>query len=169
MHVAGDVPLPGPPNRFDYQSVDPQRGWLYISHMNAGSLLVFDLDSSRVVGEVAGTPRATGVRTVPARHAVYVSAAGRHEVVVIDDRTLAITAHVGGIQFPDGIAYAPQEACDDRPGRRGRECALRIRFALHSRHRADAERARGGRSRHRAHRTAVRPARVRAPAWLHPG
>lgn len=35
------------------------------------------------------------------------SAAGQHEVVVVDDRTFAITARVGGIRFPDGIAYVP--------------------------------------------------------------
>jgi len=38
---------------------------------------------------------------------VYISAAGTHEVAIVDDRTLKITARVGGIRFPDGIAYAP--------------------------------------------------------------
>jgi DNA-binding beta-propeller fold protein YncE len=109
LHVVADLPLPGPSSRFDYQSIDPDRGRLYISHMNAGTVVVFDLDSSRVVAEVRGTPRATGIRAVPAHHAVYVSAAGRHEIAVVDDRTLDITAHVGDIRFPDGIAYAPVE------------------------------------------------------------
>jgi len=109
LKLIADIPLPGAANRFDYQSVDPAKGRLYISHMNAGSVVVFDLDSSRVVTEVHGTPRATGILAVPAHHAVYVSAAGGHEVVVIDDRSLAITARVGGIRFPDGIAYAPRE------------------------------------------------------------
>ncbi len=109
LRPIADVPLPGPANRFDYQSVDPAAGRLYLSHMNAGRVVIFDLDSSRVVGEVAGLDRATGVWAVPAHHAVYVSAAGRHEVAVIDDRTLRITARVGGIRFPDGIAYAPAE------------------------------------------------------------
>jgi DNA-binding beta-propeller fold protein YncE len=40
---------------------------------------------------------------------VYVSAAGWHHVAVVDDRTLKVTARVGGIRFPDGIAYAPAE------------------------------------------------------------
>jgi DNA-binding beta-propeller fold protein YncE len=38
---------------------------------------------------------------------VYVSAAGSHEVAIIDDRTLKVTSRVGDIRFPDGIAYAP--------------------------------------------------------------
>ena len=104
-----DIPLPGPANRFDYQSVDPVARRLYINHMNAGRLVVFDLDSAKVIGEVPGLDRATGVWAVPAHHTVYVSAAGRHEVAVIDDRTLTISARVGAIAFPDGIAYAPVE------------------------------------------------------------
>lgn len=75
--------------------------------MNAGRLVVFDLDSSRVAREVEGLDRATGVWAVPLHHAVYVSAAGRHEVAVVDDRTFAIAARVGGVRFPDGIAFAP--------------------------------------------------------------
>src|SRR6266513_4723970 len=50
-----------------------------------------------------------GVWAVPAHHMVYVSAAGRHEAVAIDDRSLEIVARIGGIRFPDGIAYAPAE------------------------------------------------------------
>lgn len=109
LRLVADIPLPGPANRFDYQSVDPAAGRLYISHMNAGRLVVFDLDASRAVAEVSGVDRATGVWAVPAHHAVYVAAAGRHQVVVVDDRTLRITARIDGIRFPDGIAYAPAE------------------------------------------------------------
>ena len=110
LRVVRDIPLPGPANRFDYQTVDPARGRLYISHMNAGRVVVFDLDSSRVLAEVPGTPRVTGVWAVPAQRTVYASAAGNHEVVAIDEQTLKITARVGDIKFPDGIAYAPAEA-----------------------------------------------------------
>src|SRR5438067_1243942 len=109
LRLVQDISLPGPANRFDYQSIDPVRRRLYISHMNAGRVVVFDLDSSRVVGEVAGTPRVTGIWAVPAHEMIYASAAGNHEVVGIDEQTLKITARVGGIRFPDGIAYAPAE------------------------------------------------------------
>jgi hypothetical protein len=109
LRLVADVPLPGPANRFDYQSVDVAARRLYISHMNAGRLVVFDLDSSRVVADVGGVARATGVLVVPAQHRVYVSAAGQHELVAIDTRTLKVAGTVGGIRFPDGIAYAPAE------------------------------------------------------------
>jgi len=109
LRTIRDIPLPGPANRFDYQDIDPVAGRLYINHMNAGRVVVFDLDSARVVTEITGADRATGVKAVPAHHTVYVSAAGRHEVLAIDDRTLAIVGRVGKFDFPDGIAYAPVE------------------------------------------------------------
>src|SRR5690242_3252966 len=106
LRVVRDIPLPGPANRFDYQSIDPARGRLYISHMNAGRVVVFDLDSSRVVTEVNGTPRVTGIWAVPAHHMIYASAAGDHAVVGIDEQTLKIAVRIGGIRFPDEIGRA---------------------------------------------------------------
>ncbi|MGE5179781.1 MAG: YncE family protein [Bacteroidota bacterium] len=103
----GDIPLPGPPVRFDYQSVDTTSGRLYISHMNAGELVVFDLARGRVERTISGLPRVTGVCAAPALGKVYASVPGDHEVAVIDARTLEVKARVGKIGFPDGIAYAP--------------------------------------------------------------
>lgn len=106
LRVVQDVPLAGPTNRFDYQSIDTQSGRLYLNHMNAGRLVVFDLKTSKVITEVLDLPRATGVWAVPSEHKVFVSAAGNHEVAIIDDRSLRVLARVGGIRFPDGIAFA---------------------------------------------------------------
>jgi DNA-binding beta-propeller fold protein YncE len=77
-----------------------------MNHMNAGRTIVFDANAGKVLTEIAGLPRATGVWAVPSHHQVYVSAAGAHEVAIIDDRTLKVVARVQGIRFPDGIAYA---------------------------------------------------------------
>jgi DNA-binding beta-propeller fold protein YncE len=107
LKLVREIPLPGPANRFDYQSFDLSTGRIYMNHMNAGRTIVFDADSSRVLTEIVDVPRATGVWAVPSRHQVYISAAGAHEVAVVDDKTLKIVARVGGIRFPDGIAYAP--------------------------------------------------------------
>jgi DNA-binding beta-propeller fold protein YncE len=108
LTLVREMPLPGPANRFDYQSFDPATRRIYMNHMNAGRTIVFDVDSNRVVAEISDLPRATGVLAVPSHHQVYVSAAGAHEVAIIDDRTLKVTARVGSIRFPDGIAYAPE-------------------------------------------------------------
>ena len=103
-----DVPLPGPAVRLDYQSIDTTANRLYISHMNAGEVVVFDLGNRRVIGVVRGLPRVTGVRAVPPLGKVYASVPGTHQVAVIDARTLRVVARVGEIGFPDGIAYAPE-------------------------------------------------------------
>jgi len=106
LKLLREIPLPGPANRFDYQSFDPSTARLYINHMNAGRTIVFDVDSGKVLTEILDVARATGVRVVPAHHRVYISAAGSHEVAIVDDKTLKVVARVGGIRFPDGIAYA---------------------------------------------------------------
>src|SRR4029077_8302376 len=49
LTLVREVPLPGPANRFDYQSVDPASGRIYLNHMNAGRTIVFDADSGRVI------------------------------------------------------------------------------------------------------------------------
>jgi DNA-binding beta-propeller fold protein YncE len=102
-----DIPLPGPAVRFDYQSIDTTANRLYISHMDANELVVFDLESRRVQGTVAHLPRVTGVWAVPALGVIYASVPGKHSVAVIDARALSVKAWVGEIGFPDGIAYAP--------------------------------------------------------------
>ena len=101
-----EVLLSGSANRFDYQSFDASTGRIYMNHMNAGRTVVFDVKHGQVVTEILDVPRATGVWAVPRHHQVYVSAAGNHEVAIIDDRTLKIVGRVGGIRFPEGIAYA---------------------------------------------------------------
>lgn len=108
LTLVREIPLPGPANRFDYQSVDAASGRIYMNHMNAGSTIVFDADNGKVIAEIMDLPRATGVWAVPAHHQIYVSAPGAHEVAIIDDRSFKVVARVGGVRFPDGIAYAPE-------------------------------------------------------------
>jgi DNA-binding beta-propeller fold protein YncE len=107
LRVVAELPLPGSASRFDYQSLDPGSGRLFISHMGAGQLVVFDVRAGHVLANLSGFPRVTGVLAVPAEHRVYAAATGDHAVVVVDDSALAIVARVPGPAFPDGIAYAP--------------------------------------------------------------
>lgn len=58
-----EVPLPGPANRSKWQSFDPATWRFYLSDMNAGRLVVFDVASNRVVQEAGGLPRVTVVKT----------------------------------------------------------------------------------------------------------
>src|SRR5437660_9253458 len=121
LRVVADVPLPGSASRFDYQSLEPASGRLFISHMGAGQLVVFDVRAGRVIGNLDGFPSVTGVLAVPADHRAYASATGHHAVVVVHDSTLQIMARVEGPRFPDGIAFAPAERrvfVSDESGRR---------------------------------------------------
>src|SRR5712691_6888721 len=121
LRVVADVPLPGSGSRFDYQSLEPASGRLFISHLGAGQLVVFDARAGRVIGNLDGFPTVTGVLAVPTEHRAYASATGDHAVVVVDDSTLQIVARVPGPRFPDGIAYAPEERrvfVSDESGRR---------------------------------------------------
>ncbi len=107
LRTVTDIPLPGGTVRFDYQSLDDTLGRLYISHMSAGQLVVFDTKAQRVVAVVDSLPGLTGVRAVPELGRVYGSVTGLHQVAIIDAHSLRVIARVGRIGFPDGIAYAP--------------------------------------------------------------
>jgi DNA-binding beta-propeller fold protein YncE len=107
LRLVAGIPLPGPPVRFDYQSVDTAADRLYVAHMNAGTLLVFDTKARRVIADLPGFPSVHGVWSVPELGKVYAAVTGRREVAVVDAATLQVRARPGPIGYPDGIAYAP--------------------------------------------------------------
>lgn len=109
LRKVGSVDLPGSASRFDYQSIDEGTGRLYLSHMGAGKLVVFDTKTDKVLDDLPGYRTVTGVLAVPEEGKVYASAAGSHEVVVSDLATNKVVARVPGARFPDGIAYAPKQ------------------------------------------------------------
>src|SRR6516164_6591319 len=107
LKTVADVPLPGPAVRFDYQSLDTTTGRLYIAHMNADRIVVFDTAARKVLADLAGFPRVHGVWAVPEEQRVFASATGNREVAVVDTQTFRTVASVGPITYPDGLAYAP--------------------------------------------------------------
>lgn len=107
LKQVADVPLPGPAVRFDYQSLDASHGRLYIAHMNADQLVVFDTKKREVVANLDGFPNVHGVWAVPELGRVYASATGEHKVAVVDMETLKTLAKTGPVKYPDGIAFAP--------------------------------------------------------------
>jgi DNA-binding beta-propeller fold protein YncE len=102
-----DLPLPGPAVRFDYQSLDPQNGRLYIAHMNADQLVVFDVDKQQIIGNLDGFRRVHGVIAVPQINRVFASATGDHKLAIVDSTSLKTLATAGPINYPDGLAYSP--------------------------------------------------------------
>jgi DNA-binding beta-propeller fold protein YncE len=107
LSQVADIPLPGPASRFDYQSLDVAHSRLYIAHMNADQLVVFDTKKREVVANLDGFPSVHGVWAVPELGRVYASATGEHKVAVVDMQTLKTIAKAGPVKYPDGIAYAP--------------------------------------------------------------
>jgi DNA-binding beta-propeller fold protein YncE len=104
-----DVAMPGPAVRFDYQCLDPSSNRLYIAHMNADQLVVFDTSKRQVIANLDGFKRVHGVFVAPEIHRLYASVTGNHQVAAVDTQTLKIVGTVGPINYPDGLAYAPKE------------------------------------------------------------
>ena len=109
LRPVADIPLPGPAVRFDYQSLDAENGRLYLAHMNADHLVVFDTVRQKVVANLPGFPRVHGVLVVPQLHRVYASVTGAHQVAVVDTTTWKTIALAGPVSYPDGLAYAPHQ------------------------------------------------------------
>lgn len=107
LEVIQDVALPGPANRFDYQSYDAKKHRLFIAHLGSGTLVAFDTQEEKVIGEAKPVPDAHGVIVVPELERVYVSATGANEIVAIDEIALKVISRAPGGVYPDGIAYAP--------------------------------------------------------------
>ncbi len=109
LEKVADIPMPGPPARFDYQSLDSSGSRLYIAHMNADQIVVFDTSKRQVVANLDGFKGVHGVLAAPEIHSLYASATGDHQVAAVDTQTLKIMGTVGPINYPDGLAYAPKE------------------------------------------------------------
>ncbi len=107
LRLVADAPMPGPAVRFDYQSFDALHGRLYIAHMNANQLVVFDVRSRSVFANLDGFARVHGVIAVPQIDRVFASATGNHQVNIVSMSTLKTVAAAGPIDYPDGLAYAP--------------------------------------------------------------
>src|SRR3989442_11171389 len=54
LQVVADIPLPGSASRFDYQSLESTTGRLFIAHMGAGQLVIFDVRAGRVIANLDG-------------------------------------------------------------------------------------------------------------------
>ncbi len=106
-HVT-DVPLAGGGSRFDYQSINVDRRRLYVAHLGADMVTVFDIDSRTVIRDIPHVPKPHGILAVPELHQVYVSATGTDQVYVIDELSLEVTAKIPAGHYPDGLAFDPK-------------------------------------------------------------
>ncbi|HET8902057.1 MAG TPA: hypothetical protein VFM84_08990 [Holophagaceae bacterium] len=105
--TVADIPLPGPASRFDYGCLDPSTGRLFLNHMGAGSVAVVDAASRKVLADLQGFPRCTGILAVPELGEVFVSTPGAGQVAALDAKSLKVIARMPAGRFPDGLAYDP--------------------------------------------------------------
>ena len=107
VQTIADLPLSGGPSRMDYQSLDPGSHLLFVSHLGASLVSVFNTTSNKVVADIPGISAVHGVLAIPELGRVYASATGANQVDVIDEHTLRVTAKIPAGIYPDGLAYDP--------------------------------------------------------------
>ena len=107
LRQAGVLALPGGSTRFDYESLDPGRGLLFIAHLGDSQVIETDVRTSRVVRIITGLPGVHGVLVVPALHRVYATATGANQMAAIDEDTGRILHRTPTGDYPDGLAYDP--------------------------------------------------------------
>ncbi|MCE5289040.1 MAG: YncE family protein [Nocardiaceae bacterium] len=108
LEQVGSIPLAVAPTRFDYQSLDVDRGLLFIAHMGSGEVIEVDLHARKIVRTIPDLPDVHGVLVVPGHHRVYATATGRNELIAFDEDTGARLVSASTGTYPDGLAYNPQ-------------------------------------------------------------
>jgi DNA-binding beta-propeller fold protein YncE len=91
---------------WDYVSVDAGARRLYVSH--AQKVVVVDLETNAVVGEVTGTPGVHGFAIAPDLGRGFASNGQEGTVSIVDLKTLQTVSKVTTGQNPDAILYEPQ-------------------------------------------------------------
>lgn len=105
LHPVAEIALPGDNSRFDYASLDPARGLLFIAHLGASEVIEVDVHTRQVVRTIPNLSQAHGVLVVPELRRVYVTATGDNSLVILDEDTAAVLGQAPTGDYPDGIAY----------------------------------------------------------------
>ena len=107
LRPAGQIALPGDSSRFDYASLDPGRGLLFIAHLGASEVIEVDVQNQRVVRSIHGLAGVHGVMVVPDKRRVYATATDADRMVILDEDNGAQLAEGPTGAYPDGLAYDP--------------------------------------------------------------
>ena len=101
-HVIKRIPIPGDTG-WDYITADSAGRRLYVPH--GTEVVVLDLDSGAVVGNVAGLRDAHGVALAPEFGRGFISASDPGSVTIFNLKTLAVIDKVRVGDDPNGIIY----------------------------------------------------------------
>jgi DNA-binding beta-propeller fold protein YncE len=108
LRPVGEVALPGDGSRFDYASLDAQRGLLFVAHLGASEVIEVDVRAHRVVRSIANIDQVHGVFVVPDLHRVYATATGANTMIILNEDTGEQIGHAPTGAYPDGLAYDPR-------------------------------------------------------------
>lgn len=103
-HVAGEIPIGGE-GGWDYLTVDSNGRRLYVSH--ATHVVVVDVDSNKVVGDIPDTPGVHGIAIAPELNKGFISNGRGNNVTIFDLKTLKTIGTVATGENPDSIRYDP--------------------------------------------------------------
>src|SRR5262249_14464204 len=101
-HITGEIKVGGD-GGWDYLTVDSAARRLYISH--ATHVVVVDLDTDKVVGDIPDTPGVHGIAIAPALNRGFVSNGRGDSVTIFDLKTLAAVGKVPAGGNPDSIRF----------------------------------------------------------------
>jgi YVTN family beta-propeller protein len=90
---------------WDYITFDSATRRLFISR--GTRVMVLDVDSDKVVGEIPDTPGVHGIALAPELNRGFVSNGRGNNVTIFDMKTLATLGHAEAGQNPDAIIYDP--------------------------------------------------------------
>ncbi len=90
---------------WDYLNFDSATRRLFISR--GSKVMVVDVDSDKVVGEIPDTPGVHGIALAPEFNRGFVSNGRGNNVTIFDLKTLATVGHAAAGQNPDAIIYDP--------------------------------------------------------------
>ena len=101
-HIVGEIKIGGE-GGWDYLTVDPAARRLYVSH--ATHVVVVDIDSSKVVGDIPDTPGVHGIAIAPELNKGFISNGRNNTMTIFDLKTLKATGSAATGENPDSIRY----------------------------------------------------------------
>lgn len=81
MHQVGQISHPGDGSRFDYASLEADRGLLFLAHLGASQVIEVDVHAHRVVRTINNLSQIHGVLVVSERRHAYATATGTKQMV----------------------------------------------------------------------------------------
>lgn len=101
-HVLSDIQIGGE-GGWDYLTVDSAARRLYVSH--ATHVVVVDLDSNKIVGDIPDTPGVHGIAIAPELNKGFISNGRGNNVTIFDLKTLKTIGTAATGENPDSIRY----------------------------------------------------------------